>query len=251
MGRLEGKVAVITGAARGQGEAEARAMVEEGASVLVGDVIDDLGEKVAGDLGDAACFVHLDVACADDWARAVDTTVSRFGKLDVLVNNAGITKMAPIETQPLDDYLAVVNINQVGCWLGMKAVIPAMKAAGSGVIVNTSSVAGLTGGRGTAAYTASKFAIRGMTKCAALELGRYNIRVNSVHPGPIDTPMLYEGDLARVIGGSPEVLWAQLPIRRAGLPEEVAKMVVFLVADATYSTGAEFVIDGGQLAGGH
>src|SRR5689334_22262444 len=180
MGRLDGKVAIVSGAARGQGEAEARMFVAEGAKVVLGDVLDDLGEKVAIDLGDAARYVHLDVTKPDDWKGAVDAAVSTFGKVDVLINNAGILKLGPIETQPLDEYLAVIHVNQVGCFLGMQAVIPAMKAAGGGSIVNTSSVSGLIGTVGLAAYTASKFAVRGMTKVAAMELGHSGIRVNSV-----------------------------------------------------------------------
>jgi 3alpha(or 20beta)-hydroxysteroid dehydrogenase len=247
MGRLDGKVAIISGAARGQGEAEARMFVAEGAKVLLGDVLDDLGEKVAIDLGDDARYVHLDVTQPDDWKSAVDTAVSTFGKVNVLINNAGILKMGAIESMSLDEYMDVVRVNQVGCFLGMQAAIPALKAAGGGAIVNTSSVAGLTGTAGLAAYTASKFAVRGMTKVAAMELGHFNIRVNSVHPGGVDTDMLKMpefGDLedTGVYGGQ--------PIPRVGQPEEIAKMMVFLVSDdASFSTGAEFLVDGGYMAG--
>src|SRR5689334_22188922 len=180
MGRLDGKVAIVSGAARGQGEAEARLFVAEGAKVVLGDVLDDVGGKVAESLGDDARYVHLDVANPDDWRAAVDTARSTFGKLNVLINNAGILKVGAIETQPLEEYLSVINVNQVGCFLGMQAVIPAMRDAGGGSIVNTSSVSGLIGTVGLAAYTASKFAIRGMTKVAAMELGHSGIRVNSV-----------------------------------------------------------------------
>src|SRR5207253_249936 len=181
----EGRVALISGAARGQGEAEARAFVAEGAKVVLGDVLDDLGKQVADDLGDAAVYVHLDVTKQHDWEEAVRVGTSTFGKLDVLINNAGILRTGTIEDMSLDEYMAVINVNQVGCWLGMKAAIPALKAAGGGAIVNTSSTSGFVGMGGLTAYTASKFAVRGMTKCAAMELGHVGIRVNSVHPGGI------------------------------------------------------------------
>lgn len=189
LGRLDGKVALISGAARGQGEAEARAFVREGARVVLGDVLDDLGLRVADELGRAATYVHLDVTRPDHWAAAVHTATSAFDQLDVLVNNAGILRVGTIEQMPLEEYLQVVRVNQVGCFLGMQAAIPALRAAGGGSIVNTSSTSGLSGMAGTGPYAASKFAVRGMTKTASIELGPDNIRVNSVHPGGIDTPM--------------------------------------------------------------
>jgi len=247
MGRLDGKVAIVTGAARGQGEAEARSFVAEGAKVVLGDVLDDLGEKIAIDLGDDARYVHLDVTTPVDWTAAVDTAVSTFGKLDVLINNAGILKLGMIEDQSLEDYMAVIKVNQVGCFLGMQAVIPALKAAGGGAIVNTSSVSGFIGTVGLAAYTASKFAVRGMTKVAAMELGHFNIRVNSVHPGGVDTEMVRLPEFGEV--ESSGVYEAQ-PIPRIGRPEEIAKLMVFLASDdSSFSTGAEFIADGGYLAG--
>ncbi len=246
MGKLDGRVALISGAARGQGEAEAREFVAEGAQVVLGDVLDDLGAKVATDLGDAAVYVHLDVTSPELWKAAVDTAVSRFGRLDILVNNAGILKVGMIESQPLEDYMAVINVNQVGCWLGMQAAIPALKASGGGVIINTSSTSGLVGTVGLSAYTASKFAVRGMTKVAALELGHDNIRVNSVHPGGIDTEMVRGPEFANV---DSDAVYGAQPIPRIGQPIEVAKLMVFLASDATFCTGAEFVIDGGFTAG--
>jgi 3alpha(or 20beta)-hydroxysteroid dehydrogenase len=247
MGRLDGKVAIVTGAARGQGEAEARMFVAEGAKVVLGDVLDDLGEKVAVDLGDDARYVHLDVTSPDDWKSAVDTAVSTFGKLDVLVNNAGILKLGLIESQPLDEYMAVVKVNQVGCFLGMQAAIPALKANGGGSIVNTSSTSGLVGTVGLAAYTASKFAVRGMTKVAAMELGHSNIRVNSVHPGGIDTDMVRLPEFGDI---DSDTVYGAQPIPRVGQPEEIAKMMVFLASDdSSFSTGAEFVADGGFTCG--
>ena len=247
MGKLDGKVAIISGAARGQGEAEARAFVAEGAKVVLGDVLDDLGEQAAKELGDDAVFVHLDVTKPADWKRAVDTAVSTFGKLDVLINNAGILVFGMIESQSLEDYMRVVNVNQVGCFLGMQAAIPALKANGGGAIVNTSSTSGYIGVGGLAAYTASKFAVRGMTKVAAMELGHHNIRVNSVHPGGIDTAMTQSPDFEDF---DSDAVYAAQPIPRVGQPEEVAKMMVFLASDdSSYSTGSEFVLDGGLMAG--
>jgi 3alpha(or 20beta)-hydroxysteroid dehydrogenase len=247
MGRLDGKVALVTGAARGQGEAEARMFVAEGAKVVLGDVLDDLGEKIAIDLGDDARYVHLDVTNPDDWKAAVDTATSTFGKLDVLVNNAGILKVGLLEDQPLDEYMSVINVNQVGCFLGMQAATPALKAAGGGAIVNTSSVSGLIGTVGLVAYTASKFAVRGMTKVAAMELGPFNIRVNSVHPGGVDTQMVRLPEFGEI---DTDAAFAAQPIGRVGQPEEIAKMMVFLASDdSSFSTGAEFVADGGYTCG--
>ncbi|HEX6312498.1 MAG TPA: glucose 1-dehydrogenase [Acidimicrobiia bacterium] len=247
MGRLDGKVALITGAARGQGEAEAREFVAEGAAVVLADVLDDAGAKVAGDIGDRAVYCHLDVTDPAQWREAVDTAVSTFGKLDVLINNAGILRLGMVEDMPLDEYLAVINVNQVGCWLGMQAVVPALTRAGGGAIVNTSSTSGFVGTMGLSAYTASKFAVRGMTKCAAMELGHYGIRVNSVHPGGIDTEMVAGPEFAAV---DKELVYGSQPVPRIGRPDEVAKLMVFLASDdASYCTGAEYLIDGGMLAG--
>lgn len=247
MVNLEGKVALVSGAARGQGEAEARLLAERGARVVLGDVLHDQGEKVADDLGDRARYVPLDVTDPDAWAAAVRATTGAFGRLDVLVNNAGILRVGPLDTLALDDYMAVVNVNQVGCMLGMQAVIGAMTEAGGGSIVNTSSTAGLSGMAGTIAYTASKFAVRGMTKCAAIELGPRGIRVNSVHPGGIDTAMTRVEGFEDV---DPDATWRTLPLGRVGQPAEVAELVAFLASDASsYCTGGEFLIDGGFLAG--
>jgi len=248
MGRLDGKVALITGAARGQGEAEARLFVQEGAQVVLGDVLDELGAKVAADLGpNRAVYLHLDVTQPAEWTAAVQTATDRFGRLDILVNNAGILKLGMVESMPLDDYLAVINVNQVGCFLGMQAAIPALRAAGGGSIVNTSSTSGFVGLPGLSAYTASKFAVRGMTKVAAQELGRDGIRVNSVHPGGVDTHMTRLPEFGDVDSAA---MFATLPIPRVGQPDEVAKLMLFLASDdSSYCTGAEFIIDGGMLTG--
>lgn len=242
MGRLAGKTALITGGARGQGAATARRFVAEGARVIIADVLDDEGKQLAGELG--ADYRHLDVSEEDDWAEVI-------GSLDavtVLVNNAGILHFAPLAETSLADYQRVIGVNQIGTFLGMRAVVPGMIAAGGGSIVNTSSIEGLAAAPLLVAYTASKFAIRGMTKAAALELGPSGIRVNSVHPGMIDTQMLPTAlggitvDLSRI--------GRKLALRRVGQDEEIANVTVFLASDeSSYCTGAEFVADGGATAG--
>ena len=249
MGKLDGQVTLISGGARGQGEAQARLFAREGAAIAIGDVLEEDGNRVAESIVDAggqAMFRRLDVSDQSNWAEMVDAATEQFGKLNILINNAGILRVGQIEDSTVQDYVEVIKVNQVGVWLGMRAAIKPMREAGGGCIINTSSTAGYEGYPGLGAYVSSKFAVRGMTKVAALELAQYNIRVNSVHPGPIDTPMVRDPR----IGGSPE---GELPVNsaisRAGRPEEVAKMMLFIAADATYSTGAEFQIDGGQMAG--
>jgi 3alpha(or 20beta)-hydroxysteroid dehydrogenase len=247
LGRLDGKVALITGAARGQGAAEARLFVAEGARVAVADILDDAGKQLADELGDAALFVHHDVTREDDWERAVASVTSRFGRLDVLVNNAGVFAIAPLTTTSLDEYLRIVTINQVGTFLGMRAVAATMTEQGNGSIVNISSVAGMVGSPGSVAYTASKFAVRGMTKVAAIELAPFGIRVNSVHPGIIDTEMLHQLRTGRtdVVAR----MATRAPIGRPASADEVAPLVLFLASDESrYSTGSEFVVDGGLTA---
>ena len=249
MGKLDGQVALISGAARGQGEAEARLFAREGAAVVLGDVLETEGQRVTEsiiDTGGQASFHKLDVADQSDWAEIVEQTVEQFGGLNIVINNAGILRAGLIETSSLPEYLEVIEINQVGVWLGIRAAIEPMREAGGGCIINTSSTAGYEGYPGLSAYVSSKFAVRGITKVAALELAPYNIRVNSVHPGPIDTPMVRDPRIGGRTEGEIPVI---APIARAGLPEEVAKMMLFIAADATYSTGAEFQIDGGQMSG--
>lgn len=247
MKQLDGKVALITGAARGQGAAEARLFVKEGAKVVIADILDAEGQRLADELGAAAIYQHLDVTQPEDWAAAVSAAREQFGRLDILVNNAGVLLCGSIETLPLETYRKVIDINQVGCWLGMKSVLPAMKAAGGGAIVNISSAAGFEGVADNAAYCASKFAIRGMTKVAALEFGRFNIRVNSVHPGGIDTEMVKNPAFSEEEAAA---TYQGLPLGRVGRVDEVSELVLFLASErSSYSTGSEFIIDGGLLAG--
>jgi 3alpha(or 20beta)-hydroxysteroid dehydrogenase len=242
--KLDGKVAIISGAARGQGEAEARLFVAEGASVVIGDVLDD-GEAVAKDLGDAAVFTRLDVTDEDAWQQAVALATERFGGVDVLVNNAGILGFNAIDKMPADEFRKVLDVNTTGTFLGMKSVVKAMSARGGGAIVNISSTAGLMGQAFLAAYVASKWAVRGMTKAAAAELGRKGIRVNSVHPGGIDTPMIAGTDHSAPY-------YRRLPIPRVGSVDEVARVVLFLASDeSSYMTGAELAVDGGATCADH
>ena len=248
MGKLDGQVALISGGARGQGEAQARLFAREGAAVAIGDVLEEDGNRVAesiNDTGGQATFRKLDVSDQSNWAEMVEHTTEQFGKLSILVNNAGILRGGLIETTTVQEYLETIKINQVGVWLGIRAAIKPMREAGGGCIINTSSTAGLEGYFGAGAYVASKFAVRGLTKVAALELGQYNIRVNSVHPGPIDTPMIVNPDTPRRSDGE---IGTNTAIPRLGRSDEVAKMMLFIAADATYSTGSEFVIDGGLTA---
>ena len=247
MGRLDGKVALITGAARGQGEAEARLFASEGAKVVLTDVLDEEGSTVAKDLGDDALYLHHDVTDEQAWQATVDKAIDRFGGIDVLVNNAGIFTVVPTATMSLEEYRRVIDVNQVGVFLGMKAVSAHMAARASGSIVNISSIAGLQGSAGTVAYTASKFAVRGMTKVVAKELAPFGVRVNSVHPGIIETPMLQGFS-----GFGPDVLdriTERIPNGHIASADDVAKVVLFLASDdSAYCTGAEFVVDGGMTA---
>jgi 3alpha(or 20beta)-hydroxysteroid dehydrogenase len=248
MGRLDGKVALITGGAWGMGKSHVRHFVAEGARVVFGDVLDDQGAYVAAKLGDEWCrYIHHDVTSEADWAVAVALATEAFGTLDVLVNNAGILAFAPIADMPLADFRRVLEVNAVGCWLGMKAVIAPMARAGSGSIVNISSIEGFTGAAGLSAYSASKFAIRGMTKAAAQELARFGIRVNSVHPGGVLTRMvLDQADSGR----DGDRFLGNLPLGRFAEPAEISRLVAYLASDeSSYSTGSEFVADGGLLSG--
>ncbi|GBE63755.1 3-alpha-hydroxysteroid dehydrogenase [Mycobacterium sp. MFM001] len=240
MGRVDGKVALISGGARGMGAAHARALIAEGAKVVLGDILDDDGNALAEELGNAARFVHLDVTQPDQWKAAVQSAVTQFGTLNVLVNNAGIVNGNTLQNFPLADWQQIIDINLTGTFLGMQAAVEPMIAAGGGSIINISSVEGLRGSPGLYGYVASKFGVRGLAKAAALELAPHNIRVNSIHPGMIRTPMT---------AGIPED-FLQIPLGRAAEAGEVSACVVYLASDeSSYSTGGEFVVDGGLTVG--
>jgi 3alpha(or 20beta)-hydroxysteroid dehydrogenase len=241
MGQLDGQVALISGGARGMGAAEAALFVTEGAQVVIGDVLDAENAATADSLGQTCRAVHLDVTSESSWLAAVSAAEQAFGPISVLVNNAGIVEPSPIEATTTDSFHRVLDVNLLGTFLGIKSTIPSLRRAGGGSIVNISSTAGLAGYGLLSSYVASKWGVRGLTKSAALELARENIRVNSVHPAPIDTPMTAHWDEAAITGNQ--------PIPRFGTADEVARMVLFVVAGATYSTGSEFVVDGGLVTG--
>ena len=239
MGRVDGKVALISGAARGMGAAHARVLASEGAKVVLGDVLDDEGAAVAAELGGAARYVHLDVTDPDDWSAAVETALTTFGTLNVLVNNAGIVYRRTLKNLERERWQRVLDVNLTGTLLGIQSVIEPMTAAGGGSIINMSSIQGMRGTPGNHGYVASKWAIRGLTKSAALELAPNNIRVNSLHPGMIRTPMTAH---------MPEDLVSS-PLGRIGEPAEVSTFVLFLASDeSSFATGAEFVMDGGLIS---
>ena len=246
---LAGKVALVTGGARGIGLAECRLFVELGAKVVLADLRMEEGRSAASAIGEARCvFGPLDVKQPDQWRSTVSVAVSHFGKLDCLVNNAGIFRATPIETATVEDYMEVVGINQVGTFLGIQAVIPAMRDAGGGSIVNVASTAGVQASPGPIiAYTASKFAVRGMTRSAAIELGPLGIRVNTLIPGMIETPMNTESE---AVMKAISALARLQPIPRLGQADECARLAAFLLSDAaSYCTGSDFAADGGFLAG--
>jgi 3alpha(or 20beta)-hydroxysteroid dehydrogenase len=247
VGRLAGKIAIVTGGARGLGESTVRRFVEEGAEVVIGDILDAEGEALACELGSATSFLHMDVSEPADWDRAIAAAQAR-GPLGVLVNNAAIVHMAALTDTTDEDYLRVFRVNQFGTFLGIRSAVAPMKAAGSGSIINISSIDGLHSAAGLSAYSSTKWAVRGLTKNAAIELGQYGIRVNSVHPGGMYTAMGGKG------GQSEEELnrsvYRRFPIPRVGQPGEVAEVIVFLATDeGSYCTGSEFVADGGWFAG--
>ena len=237
---LDGAVAIVTGAARGMGAEHVRGLVAAGAKVLATDILDDEGRQLAAEFGGAVMYRHLDVADAAGWETIVAQAEEAWGPVKVLVNNAGIVAFGSIETLSPSDWQRTIDINLTGVFLGMHAVVPSMKQANGGAIVNISSTAGLQGYANLGAYVASKWGVRGLTKTAAIELGPWNIRVNSIHPGPIRTPMTDGLSLDMV---------ASQPIARIGECDEVTAMLLFILRDATYSTGHEFVIDGGTIVG--
>lgn len=245
MGRLHNKVVIVTGAARGQGEATARLFAAEGAQVVMTDVLTEPGQQVAADIG--ALFLAHDVSDESAWTAVVQQTLARFGQVDVLVNNAAIGHFASLMDTRLADFQRVLSINLMGCFLGMRAVVPSMQAARRGAIVNISSINGLRGTVGMSAYDAGKWAVRGMSKSVALELAPYGVRVNTVHPGAIDTPMLNPGHAAD-LGKMAKAF--NIALGRVGRPEEVAHASLFLASDdASYISGAELAVDGTWSAG--
>jgi 3alpha(or 20beta)-hydroxysteroid dehydrogenase len=238
MGRVDGKVALISGGARNIGAASARMLVAEGAKVVIGDLLDDEGAALAGQLGDAARYVHLDVTSDGDWRSAVKFTVTEFGKLDVLFNNAGIFNGGRLQRYKTELWQEMLDVNLTGAFLGIRAAADAMIAAGGGSVINTSSIEGLRGTPWAHGYVASKWGLRGLTKSVALELAPHNVRVNSLHPGRIRTP---------ATDAMPDDL-IPIPLGRPGLPDEVATFVVFLASDeSSFATGSEFVMDGGTV----
>ena len=246
MGRVNGKVAIVTGAARGMGAAHARRLIEEGAKVMLTDILDKEGTETARALGANARFMHHDVTSEAGWQAVVAAAEAAFGPTSVLVNNAGILIVGAVETLEEATYRRIIDINQVSVFLGMKSVLPSMKRAGGGSIINISSAAGICGLPFNTAYCASKFAVRGMTKSAAIEFAPFNIRVNSIHPGLIETPM------TAITPETEEALaaaTAATPAKRLGQPDEVASVALMLASDESrFTTGAEFVIDGGFTA---
>jgi 3alpha(or 20beta)-hydroxysteroid dehydrogenase len=239
MGKLDGKVAIVTGGSRGIGAETARTLAAEGAKVLVADVLDEEGAALAAEIN--GHFAHLDVTDESNWAQAVATAAAKLGPVDILINNAGVVGFTPIGATEKSEWDRVIDINLTGVFLGMQAVLASMREAGGGVIVNISSTAGLQGYSNLAAYVASKWGVRGLTKAAALDLGADNIRVLSVHPGGVRTPM--------TAGMEDPAMYKRQPIQRIGEPGEIAKLVRYLVTDATYSTGTEFTADGGATVG--
>ncbi|MGW5676153.1 SDR family NAD(P)-dependent oxidoreductase [Streptomyces sp. NPDC003860] len=259
-GKLHGRVVLITGAARGQGEQEARLFAAEGARVVLADVLDEQGRAVAADIGpERALYLHLDVTDEDGWRAALAAAKERFGHVDGLVNNAGVLRFNELVATPLAEFQLVTQVNQVGAFLGIRTVAPEIAAAGGGTIVNTASYAGMTGIEYVGAYSASKHAVVGLTRVAALELASKGIRVNAICPGAVDTPMTHPdafdpdadpATVAKMRQRAGEYYRKLVPLGRVGRPEEIAKLALFLSCDdSSYITGQPIVIDGGWLAG--
>jgi 3alpha(or 20beta)-hydroxysteroid dehydrogenase len=245
--KLQGKTAIITGGARGMGAATSRLFAAEGAQVAIADLLDPEGAALAAELGDAARFYHHDVTSEEDWAKLGAAVEADLGPVDILVNNAGILLFRTLFDTTLADYQRVLDVNLVGEFLGIKAVGPGMVARGKGAIVNISSVDGMKGANGLGAYCSSKWGVRGLTRVAAMELGHKGVRVNSVHPGGVDTVMTNQEGRSR---DQVDQAYGNVPLQRVGAPEEVAKASLFLASDdSSYLAGAEIVVDGGMVVG--
>ncbi|ALS00364.1 3-alpha-hydroxysteroid dehydrogenase [Enterococcus silesiacus] len=245
--RLAGKIALITGASMGMGKEHASLFIKEGATVYIADINDAKGQETADDLGDKAHFIHLDVTNEDQWQAAIEQIAKESGSLDVLVNNAGISMFNSLINTSQEEFMKTIEINQLSVFLGMKASVPLMEKSDAASIINISSIEGFEGSIGGYGYVSSKFAVRGLTKCAALEFADKNIRVNSVHPGGVVTPMVTEatGEQKAAI----EQFQQTIPMKRMAEPKEISKLVLFLASDdSSYSTGSEFIADGGILA---
>jgi 3alpha(or 20beta)-hydroxysteroid dehydrogenase len=241
MTRLDGTIALVTGGARGMGEGEVRRLVEEGAQVVIGDVLEAEGAALAAELGDAARFVRLDVSDASSWSDAIAAAKEAFGPVTVLVNNAGVLTQAPLEVTDEADIRRIYEVNLLGPFLGMQAVVPDMKEAGGGVIINISSASALIGMPMIAAYSSSKWGLRGLSKCAAIELGRYGIRVNTIHPGAVRSGMT---------AGVDEAMFEVYAVPRIGEPADIGAAVAYLASeDASFVTGADLAVDGGMVLG--
>ncbi|SFR90980.1 SDR family NAD(P)-dependent oxidoreductase [Sphingomonas jatrophae] len=248
MARLAGKVAIISGGAQGMGAATARLFAAEGAKVVLGDILEDKGRAVAAEIGDAALFMKLDVRSEEDWQAIVAAATEKFGKLDILVNNAAVVHFGAADQMSKADAERVLGINVIGTMMGVKHAVPALKANGKGVIVNISSVDGLRGCNGLTAYTASKWAVRGITKSYAFEFGPFGIRVVSIHPGGVNTEMGNPGNEAAETVNARS--FRRVPLQRIGEPEEIARATLFVASDeASYISGAEIAVDGGWTAG--
>lgn len=245
MAGLSGKVAIVTGASGGMGQSHCEALARAGAKVVLTDTHEKEGSELADRLGNDTFFIRHDVTCEDDWSKVVGATISKFGLVNVLVNNAGIASAQSIEDCSIAAYRKIIEVNQFGPFLGMRAVIPLMRACGGGSIINISSTAGFVGTAGQIGYCDSKFALRGMTKVAAIELGAFHIRVNTIHPGITATPQLLNNpDRERFMR-----LAKKLPLGRIAEPAEISNLVLFLASDeSSFSTGAEFIVDGGMTA---
>lgn len=242
VGRVDDRVVIVTGGAQGIGAAIARRLVSEGATVVIGDVLTDKANELVGELGPSARFEHLDVSDEQNWTSLVSRVESDLGPISGLVNNAGVVRTGPIETLSEVDFRSVTDVNQLGVFLGMKQVLPAMRRAGGGSMVNVSSIGGIIAFPGILGYTASKWAVRGMTKTAAQEFGPDGVRVNSLHPGIVASDMTADYE------GTDDLLQGQ-PLPRPGRPEELANLALFLISDeSAYCTGSEFVADGGYTS---